>query len=50
MANNNNTEELPDLYDMTSLITLNLAKNNIDAEIGQFALLGNMQALFLKAI
>jgi hypothetical protein len=49
MANNNITEELPDsLYDMTSLITLNLAKNNIDAEIGQFALLGNMQALFLE--
>jgi Leucine-rich repeat (LRR) protein len=49
MANNNITEELPDsLYDMTSLITLNLAKNNIDAEIGQFALLGNLQALFLE--
>jgi Leucine-rich repeat (LRR) protein len=49
LANNNITEELPDsLYDMTSLITLNLAKNNIDAEIGQFALLGNMQNLFLE--
>lgn len=49
LANNNITEELPDsLYDMTSLITLNLAKNSIDAEIGSFALLGNLQALFLE--
>jgi Leucine-rich repeat (LRR) protein len=49
LANNNIAEELPDsLFDMTSLITLNLAKNNIDAEIGQFALLGNLQALFLE--
>jgi Leucine-rich repeat (LRR) protein len=49
LANNNITGELPQtLFDMTGLVTLNLAKNNVEADIADFALLQNIQNVFLE--
>lgn len=49
MANNNITGELPtSIENMASLLTLNLAENDIEVDIGYLAFLTNIQALFLQ--